>query len=302
MPSKSLFEIAGVRAGTALRKGRRALSPAGTKTPWPGLAGLLLAVALISPALAQSQSPAFGDQDKPLEIFADDGIEWRREEKVYIARGNAVAKQGDVTLRANVLRARYQGEGDSGDITKIEASGNVRIISPDTQVYGQQGTYDVPSDVMRMTGEGLKLESGDDVVTANESLEYRPSERLAIAKGRAQVERFDRAKGTSNVVRADTLTATFAPDGKSLEVVDAIDNVEVLTPCEYVAADVGRYMVAEQLANLDGNVRITRGQNQLNGNKAEVDLKTGVSTLKGGRVSGLLVPQSRSETPADGCQ
>ncbi len=253
-------------------------------------------------ASAQTQAPGFGSQDKPLEIFADDGIEWRREEKVYVARGNAVARQGDVTLRADVLQARYRGEGDGGDITRIEAVGNVQIISPDTRVYGQRGTYDVPNDVMRMTGEGLKLESGDDVVTARDSLEYRPSERLAVARGSAQVERFDRAKGTSNIVRADVLSATFAPDGKSLEVVDAIDNVEVLTPCEYVAADQGRYLVAEQQANLDGNVRITRGQNQLNGSKAEVDLKTGISTLKGGRVSGLLVPNSRSEAPGDGCE
>ncbi len=269
-----------------------------------GLLSALLSLALLASATGpgQGQTAAFGDDDKPLEIFADQGIEWRREEKVYIARGNAEARQGDVTLRADVLQARYQGEGDSGDITLIEATGNVRIISPDTQVYGQRGTYDVPRDIMRMTGKGLKLESGDDVVTADDSLEYRPSERLAVAKGRAQVQRFDRAKGTSNIVRADTLTATFAPDGKSLEVVDAIDNVEVLTPCEYVAADQGRYLVAEQLANLDGNVRITRGQNQLNGNQAEVDLKTGISTLTGGRVSGLLVPQTRSDTPANGCE
>ncbi len=261
-----------------------------------------LALLICGPAFARPQTPAFGDQDKPLEIFADQGIEWRREDRVYIARGNAVARQGDVTLRADVLRARYRGEGDSGDITRIEADGNVQIISPDTRVYGQRGTYDVPSDVMRMTGKGLKLESADDVVTAEESLEYRPSERLAVARGRAQVEHFDRAKGISNIVRADVLTATFSADGKSLEVVDAIDNVEVLTPCEYVAADQGRYLVEQQVANLGGNVRITRGQNQLNGNKAEVDLKTGISTLKDGRVSGLLVLQSRSENPADGCQ
>lgn len=278
------------------------------RSPLPAALGLLLMAALVTSlfiGLAGSgaaQTAAFGDQDKPLEIFADDGIEWRREEKVYIARGNAMARQGDVTLRADVLQARYRGEGDSGDITLIEANGNVRILSPDTQVYGQRGTYDVPRDIMRMTGKGLKLESGDDVVTADDSLEYRPSQRLAIAEGNAQVQRFDRQTGTSNIVRADTLKATFAADGKSLEVVDAIDNVEVLTPCEYVAADLGRYLVAEQVANLDGNVRITRGQNQLNGNQAEVDLKTGISSLKGGRVSGLLVPQTRSDTPADGCQ
>ncbi|GAB5470660.1 MAG: hypothetical protein Kilf2KO_36900 [Rhodospirillales bacterium] len=247
----------------------------------------------------RAQSTGLGQQEGPLEILADQGIEWRREEKVYIARGNASATQGDVTVRADVLRARYAGEGDSGDITQIEASGNVRILSPDTQVYGQRGTYNVPADVMIMTGEGLKLESGDDVVTAKESLEYRPTEGLAIARGRAQVQRFDPAANSSSIVRADVLTATFTDDGKAMEVVDAYNNVEVLTACEYVSADEGRYLVAQQMATLDGNVKITRGDNQLNGKQAEVNLATGVSRLTGGRVSGLLVPQSRDSESAD---
>ncbi|MEO1192066.1 MAG: LptA/OstA family protein [Pseudomonadota bacterium] len=266
----------------------------------PVLAALILTSLLTPPASAQVAS--FGDEDQPLEILADQGIEWRRDERLYIARGNAVATQGDVSVRADLLRARYSGAGDSGDITQIEAVGNVRITSPDAQVFGQRGTYDVPRDVMRMTGEGLRLESAEDVVTAEDSLEYRPSERLAIARGRAQVERFDRAAGTSNLLRADVLEATFAEGGQALEVVDATDNVEVLTPCEYVAADRGRYLVAEQLATMEGNVRITRGSNQLNGEQAVVNLETGISRLTGGRVSGLLVPDSRTEATNDECR
>jgi len=266
-------------------------------------AALLLAAlltALASPL--QARSAAFGGQDKPLEIFADNGIEWRRDEKLYVARGNAVARQGGMTVRAAVLRARYSGEGSSGDITRVEANGNVVIVTPDTRVEGQRAIYDVAGDVMRMTGSGLKLISGDDVVTARDSLEYRPGERLAVARGDAQVERFDPARGTSNIVRADILSATFAEDGKSLHVVDAIDNVEILTPCEYLAADAGRYLVAQQIAKMSGNVRITREQSQLNGEEAEVNLKTGISSLQGGRVSGLLVLQSKAETPAVGCE
>jgi len=259
-----------------------------------------LAVAAAWPAGAQVQG--LGQQDKPVEIFADQGIEWRREEKMYIARGNAQVRQGDVTVNAHVLTARYRGEGDSGDITDIQAQGNVRILTPDTQVYGQRATYDVVTEVMRMTGEGLRLVSGDDVVTAEDSLEYRPRDRLAVARGHAQVERQNPQEGTRNVVRADVLTAHMTPDGKTFEMVEANDNVEVMTPCEYIAADRGRYLVAEQVATMEGNVRITRGQNQLNGNAAEVDLKTGISTLKGGRVSGLLVPNSRQEGVSDGCR
>ena len=57
--------------------------------------------------------------------------------------------------------------------------------------------------------------------------------------------------------------------------------------------------MAEQKAVLDGDVKVTRGDNQLNGGRAEIDLRTGISRLlaaEGTPVRGLL---SRDELPAD---
>ena len=51
------------------------------------------------------------------------------------------------------------------------------------------------------------------------------------------------------------------------------------------------------MARLGGNVRITRGQNQLNGAEADVNMKTGIATLvsrRSGRVHGLVVPDDES--------
>ena len=57
------------------------------------------------------------------------------------------------------------------------------------------------------------------------------------------------------------------------------------------------------MARLGGNVHITRGQNQLNGAEADVNMKTGIATLvaqkaavgqKPGRVHGLVVPNDES--------
>ena len=58
------------------------------------------------------------------------------------------------------------------------------------------------------------------------------------------------------------------------------------------------------IARLAGGVRITRGQNQLNGDEAVVNMRTGVSTLSrtgAGRVQGLVVPNEAAlpgTTPA----
>ena len=56
----------------------------------------------------------------------------------------------------------------------------------------------------------------------------------------------------------------------------------------------------EGLATLSGNVKITRGENQLNGAVAEVNLNTGISRLlsnrgaqNGSRVRGLFTPKNQ---------
>jgi lipopolysaccharide export system protein LptA len=53
------------------------------------------------------------------------------------------------------------------------------------------------------------------------------------------------------------------------------------------------YSPATGMARLLGDVRITRGENQLNGREAIVNMRTGVARLvstPGGRVQGLIQP------------
>jgi lipopolysaccharide export system protein LptA len=52
-----------------------------------------------------------------------------------------------------------------------------------------------------------------------------------------------------------------------------------------------------------GNVHITRGENQLNGAAAIVNMKTGLATLTqvpGERVKGLVVPNAPATSPPPG--
>ncbi|HZB92849.1 MAG TPA: hypothetical protein VE397_15490, partial [Stellaceae bacterium] len=48
------------------------------------------------------------DNGKPIEIEADDGIEWQQNNRVYIARGNAKATRGQTTVFADTLTAFYR--------------------------------------------------------------------------------------------------------------------------------------------------------------------------------------------------
>ena len=45
---------------------------------------------------------------RPIAVTASDGIEWRQNEQEVIARGNARAVRGDVTVTADRLIAHYR--------------------------------------------------------------------------------------------------------------------------------------------------------------------------------------------------
>ena len=241
--------------------------------------------------------------NSPLQINADNGIEWRRDEQVYIARGNAVAQREDLSVSADRLLAYYREVAGETEFYRIEAHGNVEVVLPEDVAYGDQGIYYSDRKVAVLTGDDLRLDMADgSVVRARDSLEYwedfegRP---VAVARGDASMQ------SDEDLIEADTLTASFTEDVQGervLDRVDAIGNVRIRTPNEFAVGNEGIYYAIDDRAVLAGDVKITQGPNQLNGDRAEVDFETGISRLlpgSGTRVQGLLVPQS-SDDGAEG--
>src|SRR5690242_5580965 len=111
------------------------------------LSTALLVVGLATSSLAQETNGAatgggglgFDNSSKdPLEISADNGIEWKRDARTYTARGNALAKQGDTSVAADTLVA-YLDEQDQ--VASWEAFGNVKIVSSQSTSYGDHAKY-----------------------------------------------------------------------------------------------------------------------------------------------------------------
>ena len=124
---------------------------------------------------------------------------------------------------------------------------------------------------------------------------------MAVARGDALAVRADKR------IRADVLSAHFEPDAADnlvLTRIDAYGNVRISTATEFASGDRGVYYVEREFATLTGSVKITREENQLNGQYAEIDMKTGVSRLLAGppgtksmaRVHGLIVPKRKPKT------
>lgn len=293
------------------------------------IAALLVATA---PVRAQQLDLTHGG---PIDITARDGIEWRQVEQQVIARGDAKAIRGNVTVTADRLTAWYRkknagvtpavatpasapANGLAGDpstegneIYRLQADGNVHIFTQTDQAQGDKATYDLDQSVLVMTGRNLKLTTPNDVITARDDLEYWPQKHMSVARGDAVVITTDAKR-----VAADTLVAystdnpqpsvkpaavpgaakpsddPLAASGK-LQRVEAFGHVSVRTPTDTVTGNRGVYVPDTGMARLGGNVQITRGQNQLSGAEADVNMKTGVATLlatNAGRVRGLVMP------------
>ena len=212
--------------------------------------------------------------------------------------------------------------GGGSEIWRLEAEGNVRISTATDTARGDRAVYDIDQAVLVLSGRSLSLNSAQQVITARDSLEYWSGRRMAVARGDALV--VDRQEDRR--IRADTLVAYFledapgaaagaparppppvrpaaAPGGREapgagrIDRIEAFGNVEIRTAAEVVRGDRGVYSPATCMARLLGTVRITRGDNQLNGREAIVNMCTGVARLvssPGGRVQGLIQPNQDS--------
>jgi lipopolysaccharide export system protein LptA len=95
-------------------------------------------------------------------ITARDSLEWYDQKQLGVARGNAVAVEGDRVVRADVLMAHVEklANGQSR-IDRIDAQGNVLVSSPGQIGRGDAGVYDVAKGVATLSGH-VRLTRGDN--------------------------------------------------------------------------------------------------------------------------------------------
>jgi len=212
-------------------------------------------------------------------------------------------------------------------------TGKVRLVSPrqNTTAYGDEAVYDTNQSVTVLTGKGLRFESPDTQITAKDSLEYYDTKNLAVARGDALAVQGDKR------VRGDVLTAYMRDNanrqpackqpqaqGKAparpapatpgapsttrdggVERIDAFGNVFLSSADSIARGQKAVYTVSTGLAIVTGGVKVTRGESQMNGEQAEVNMNTGVSRIlsssqpsgPGQRVRAIFAP-AKAAAPA----
>jgi lipopolysaccharide export system protein LptA len=265
----------------------------------------------------QLQQEVIADQDAKavrgdVTVTADQLIAHYRKKAATPGQPAAAAPAGTAPGASDGL------EGNN-EIYLIEAKGNVHIFTPTDQAFGDHAAYDMDQAVLVLTGHNLKMTTPTYVVTARDSLEYWSNQHMAVARGDAVL-----VTNTQRRIAADVLVAytdpgpaapaqqtvaqtTVAlkpgqqtaaatdpadPSGK-LKLVDAIGHVVILTATDIVQGDRAVYDPTIGIARIAGHVHITRGQNELVGSEALVNMKTGISRLLShsrDQVKGLIMP------------
>ncbi len=216
-----------------------------------------------------------GEKNQPVEITADDSIEWIKEENKYVATGHAIATQGENSVMSDTLTALYNPETGQTDITTLIAQGNVIMTGNTRTVKGDKAVYDVKTGSLTVTGNPVTLETPTQSITATQSLTYYDGEQKAEAVGHVV------AKDGTNTLKTDRLIAYFMEENGKRVIgrAETYGHTQIITATEVATGDNGTYNARTQKARLKGNVKITRGENQLNGAEAEVDMKTGFSQI-----------------------
>ena len=265
-------------------------------------------------AAGGSDGGGFGldnDNKDPIEISADNGIEWKREARTYTARGNALAQQGSTSIAADTLIA-YLDEQD--ELSHWEAIGNVKISTNQSTSYGDHADYQESTRLLVLTGKNLKVVTESQTVTARDQIEYWRDKDAVVAKGNVVIVRPQK----NTTIKSDEATAYFRDktddpatpedetgDGSEVYQVQAQGHVRVDRKEQTAFSDHLAYNPDTEVAILTGNVVIHSKDNTYKGARAELDLQKDVSRLlpaPGQRVFTTINPKNDDDTTDTGTQ
>lgn len=141
--------------------------------------------------------PVMAQNANPIEVTADNALEWDRANQTFTARGNAMITQGQSTLTAPTIQADYD-EGETMTIRQVTAGPNATLKQPtetltaanlvadfnegvlstvtatdnvvlktDNEIlYGNQGIYDAANRLITITGD-VRIERGQNILVGN---------------------------------------------------------------------------------------------------------------------------------------
>lgn len=144
---------------------------------------------------------------------------------------------------------------------------------------------------------GLSSSSKDPIEIEADELEVQDRDKTAVFRGNVRL-----VQGPTTL-RASSITVYYS--GRATGTNQQISKVEARGPIrvtnldQTARGDLATFQMATQILTLTGNVILTKGSNELRGQRLIVNLKTGESRVEapnskaGGRVRGVFLPGQR---------
>ena len=215
---------------------------------------------------------------EPVEIYAEQGIEWHKNDNKYLAIGNAIAKSGKMSVNSDRIEAFYEESDNSGmDIKLVKAHKNVVVTDENLKIVGGKlAEYNLRKDYFSIFGKNLILTSQENKLESNNKMEYWRTKGVAIASGKAKAQ-----KGNEFKIKAEKLVWYLNENDKKIDVkkIFGFENVSIYSNNEVAFSDKALYNKENGICKLFGNVKLQKGDSFLTGDYAEVDLNKGISKL-----------------------
>jgi lipopolysaccharide export system protein LptA len=140
-------------------------------------AGPVISVAYAAPPARK------GSSNQPVTIKSNE-LTADNKGKTAVFTGKVVAKQGDVTIFCDRMTVHYAAV--QGDVDKIEADSNVRIVQQNRTGFGAHAVYDSREGKFVLTGGNPRVMQGADTVSGEVITCFIDDERCSVTGGRVE--------------------------------------------------------------------------------------------------------------------
>ena len=151
-------------------------------------AALICVFLIIAPAQGQSRALL---ANQPIDINADQ-LEIQQDSNLAIFKGNVIAEQGHIKLRAEQLQVWYKQSSENssqddimagGTIIRIDAIDNVFVSSASETAKGDFGVYEIAKQRLTLTGNVI-LTRGENVLRGKKLVMNMATGQSQLSGGR----------------------------------------------------------------------------------------------------------------------
>ena len=207
------------------------------------------------------------------EITAEDGIEVYQDEKYYLLKKNVKIESDDLNLIGDTIKIYF--DEDLYDIKKIDANGNVSIISKtnDINANGTKVVFYTNKEEIFIDGLGSKLTTKNITMISDGFINVKNLVGEFILNGTNSKITTENITIEGNLIEGFFNSESNLNDIKNIKVTDE-KLAYVKSNDTEMYANLIKYNKETSLIELEDNVKIIDGSETITGDYAEINTET----------------------------